>query len=178
METLDFVQPRLLLRRELLFLFLLQPLDFLVFLVGQALVVDGNVFRFGRSFRFSDNTLQVVEFLNIDVIELEQFIIIQIAVVKAVADNLLCVGALQLLEQLGRAVLLHFRAGHGDHRAVIEKLPHKLLVAFFGFAGFRGHRHGAGHHFQCAVRGKVKDVCGLLDLAAFVTRRLHPEDGL
>ena len=166
------------LRRTLCLFLLLNALDFLIFLIGKALPVDIDLAGFGRSLRRADNAFQILKALKLQLVQLEQLVVVKIDVVKSVLNGSFGIDALQLLQELVGVILLHLCAADRNNRAVIEKFAHDDLVGLRGLSRFGGEGRGFRHHFECAVRRKVKHIAGLLYLPVLFAWRLNAEDGL
>ena len=128
-----FFRQRLLVLAPLLG-FLLKVIEFLVLFIRQPLVVDVPLIGLGHGFCLSDNLFQIVKFLQFQVVQLHQLVIIQASVLKTVADNPFHINPLELFQHLGYIELAHLGAFDGDYRTEVQELAHNLAVIATGFS--------------------------------------------
>ncbi len=92
------------------------------------MLVDVNVGGLRHSLRTADDAFEVLEVVELHLVELQQFVVVECSVLKTALDDTLYLRTFQLRHHRLDIVRLHLRATDRDDRTEVEKLSQHFPV--------------------------------------------------
>ena len=142
------------------------------------MLVDVHLVGLGHGLGLADYLFQVIKFLQLQVAQFQQLVIVKAVVLEAVAYHALHIDFLELLQHTRHIELVHPGAFDGYDRAEIEEVAHNLAVSLRGLSRLGGNLGGLCKHTQGAIGRKVEHVTLLLHTPVDGGRSLYPENSL